>query len=81
MAIPKAIKFEPLPDGYSGPPPELFAVVGEAPGGGGETGPRGPEGPQGPAGADGADGADGFGTESQYNDIISRLEALENGED
>lgn len=34
MAIPKAIKFEPLPDGYSGPPPELFAVVGEVPGGG-----------------------------------------------
>lgn len=49
----------------------------------------GPEGPQGPAGKDGAkgakgdtgpagaDGADGFGTEAQYNDIISRLEALE----
>lgn len=49
----------------------------------------GPEGPQGPAGKDGAkgakgdkgdpgaDGADGFGTEVQYNDIISRLEALE----
>ena len=51
----------------------------------------GPEGPQGPAGKDGAkgakgdkgapgaDGADGFGTEAQYNDIISRLEALEAG--
>lgn len=43
----------------------------------------GPEGPQGPAGKDGAKGAkgdagaDGFGTEAQYNDIISRLEALE----
>lgn len=49
----------------------------------------GPEGPQGPAGKDGAkgakgdkgdtgaDGAAGFGTEAQYNDIISRLEALE----
>lgn len=43
----------------------------------------GPEGPQGPAGMDGAKGAkgdkgaDGFGTEAQYTDIISRLEALE----
>lgn len=62
-------------------------------GAGGPQGPEGPQGPQGPAGADGADGAqgpegpqgpagadgaDGFGTEAQYNDIISRLEALEN---
>lgn len=46
----------------------------------------GPQGPAGPPGADGADGAkgakgdkgaDGFGTEAQYTDIISRLEALE----
>src|SRR5690625_758697 len=49
-------------------------------------GERGPEGPQGPAGAvgeqgpAGSDGADGFGTEAQYNDIIARLEALENPE-
>ena len=49
----------------------------------GEEGPRGPEGPEGPqgpkgdTGAAGADGADGFGTEAQYNDIISRIEALE----
>lgn len=40
-------------------------------------GPEGPQGPAGKDGADGADGADGFGTEAQYNDIISRLEALE----
>lgn len=55
-------------------------------------GPEGPEGPQGPAGKDGAkgtkgdkgdpgtpgaDGSDGFGTETQYNDIIARIEALE----
>lgn len=58
----------------------------------GDTGPEGPEGPEGPkgdtgaagkdgakgdTGAAGADGADGFGTETQYNDIIARLEALE----
>lgn len=45
--------------------------------GGGAQGPEGPEGPQGPKGDPGNDGADGFGTEAQYNDIISRLEALE----
>src|SRR5690625_2376242 len=52
----------------------------------GEQGLQGPQGEQGPAGEDGAqgppgkDGADGFGTEAQYNDIIARLEALENPE-
>src|SRR5690625_1562430 len=49
-------------------------------------GERGQEGNQRPAGAvgeqgpAGSDGADGFGTEAQYNDIIARLEALENPE-
>lgn len=38
----------------------------------GEKGDKGDPGPQGPA------GKDGFGTEAQYNDIIARLEALEN---
>ena len=52
----------------------------------GEPGPAGSDGEQGPPGEDGAqgppgkDGADGFGTEEQYNDIIARLEALENPE-
>lgn len=52
----------------------------------GERGPRGEQGEQGPPGEDGAqgppgeDGANGFGTEAQYNDIIARLEALENPE-
>lgn len=32
------------------------------------------------AGEQGEKGADGFATEAQYNDIISRLEALENAE-
>ena len=46
----------------------------------GEQGLQGPQGEQGPAGQDGTNGADGFGTEAQYNDIIARLEALENTE-
>ena len=46
----------------------------------GEQGPAGEDGAQGPPGKDGTNGADGFGTEAQYNDIIARLEALENTE-
>ena len=44
----------------------------------GDTGLQGPQGEQGPKGDTGEKGADGFGTEAQYNDIIARLEALEN---
>lgn len=40
----------------------------------GAEGPQGEEGPKGPAGAD---GADGFPTETQWNDLIARVEALE----
>lgn len=56
------------------------------PGPQGPEGPQGPQGPQGPAGADGSDGeegpqgpagADGFPSESQWNDLVSRVEALE----
>ena len=47
----------------------------------GEQGLQGPAGQDGTNGTDGADGADGFGTEAQYNDIIARLEALENPEE
>lgn len=49
----------------------------------GDTGAKGDKGDPGTPGADGKDGAqgpagaDGFGTEAQYNDIITRLEALE----
>ena len=62
-------------------------VYGDLPAAGGAQGPQGPEGPQGPAGADGADGAqgpqgpagaDGFPTETQWNDLVARVEALEN---
>lgn len=61
-------------------------VYGDLPSAGGAPGPQGPEGPQGPAGADGADGAqgpqgpagaDGFPTETQWNDLVARVEALE----
>src|SRR5699024_12005867 len=38
----------------------------------------GKQGPKGDPGDKGDPGADGFGTEAQYNDIIARLEALEN---
>lgn len=43
----------------------------------GENGAKGDPGDKGEPGEDGKDGADGFGTEEQYNDIISRLETLE----
>lgn len=46
----------------------------------GVQGPKGDPGTPGTDGTDGAQGppgADGFGTEAQYNDIITRLEALE----
>src|SRR5699024_6626631 len=53
----------------------------------GERGPADSDDKQGRAREDGAqgsteiDGADGFGTDAQYNDIIARLEALENPEE
>ena len=43
----------------------------------GDPGVKGDPGEKGDPGNDGADGADGFGTEAQYNDIIARLDALE----
>lgn len=47
----------------------------------GQPGTPGTNGADGEPGPAGADGADGFGTEAQYNDIIARLEALENPEE
>jgi hypothetical protein len=40
-------------------------------------GEKGEKGDTGAKGATGAAGKDGFGTEAQYNDIITRLDALE----
>lgn len=44
------------------------------PGTPGADGAQGPEGPQGPQGEP---GTDGFPSESQWNDLVSRVEALE----
>lgn len=64
-AIPKETDFHNLID-----------VAGEQ-GPQGKPGTDGTDGKQGPQGEPGADGADGFGTEEQYNAIISRLDELE----
>ncbi|HLS52888.1 MAG TPA: hypothetical protein VK031_02875 [Tissierellaceae bacterium] len=46
----------------------------------GSEGPEGPQGPEGPEGPQGPAGNDGFPTETQWNDLVSRVEALENPE-
>lgn len=52
----------------------------------GETGAKGDKGDTGDAGtngtdgADGQDGVDGFPTEEQWNELVSRVEALESPE-
>lgn len=68
---------------------EIAKLVRKASGGSGERGPQGPagkdgadgkdgeQGPKGEPGADGKDGADGFPTESQWNELEGRVEALE----
>ncbi|WP_212129928.1 hypothetical protein [Brevibacterium sp. SMBL_HHYL_HB1] len=43
----------------------------------GDKGDPGADGKDGAKGDKGDPGADGFGTEKQYNDLVSRLEALE----
>lgn len=51
-----------------------------SPGADGEDGTDGSPGPQGdpgPQGEPGADGKDGFPTETQWNDLVARVEALE----
>lgn len=66
---PTGADFSALIDGVEGPK-----------GATGATGATGKEGPQGPQGSPGTKGKDGFGTQTQYNDIIARLEALEVGD-
>lgn len=41
------------------------------------AGSKGAKGDKGDKGDKGEPGSDGFGTEAQYNDIIARLDALE----
>ncbi|MFJ7951531.1 hypothetical protein ACIQZG_08385 [Lysinibacillus sp. NPDC096418] len=66
---PTGADFTELIDGVVGPQ--------GAKGDKGDTGAAGADGAKGAKGDTGAKGADGFGTEAQYNDIISRLEAME----
>lgn len=40
---------------------------------------KGADGKDGEPGRDGVDGKDGFPTEQQWNDLVARVEALENG--
>ncbi|MFD1450832.1 hypothetical protein [Oceanobacillus sojae] len=44
-------------------------------------GPQGPSGADGNDGTNGEDGADGFPTESQWNELVARVEALETPEE
>jgi len=44
----------------------------------GPPGPEGPQGPPGPEGPQGPPGEPGFPTEQEWNDLLSRVEALEN---
>ena len=82
-AIPKEKDFHNLIDvaGKQGPKGDAGPAGPEGPAGPqGETGAKGAKGDTGAQGPKGEPGADGFGTEEQYNDIIARLEALENPE-
>lgn len=88
-AIPKQTDFHNLIDvagkeGPQGPQGEVGPKgdTGEQgpQGDAGAKGAKGDDGAQGPAGSDGADGADGFPTEQQWNDLVARVEALENPE-
>ena len=57
-----------------------YALKEGLPGAVGPEGPQGPQGPEGPEGPQGPAGNDGFPTEAQWNDLVSRVEALENPE-
>ena len=50
------------------------------PGAKGDKGEPGEPGPKGDKGEPGEPGADGFPTEAQWNDLVSRVEALESPE-
>lgn len=54
----------------------LIDVAGE-PGPKGDKGDPGERGPKGDKGDPGKDGADGFPSESEWNDLVARVEALE----
>src|SRR5699024_2758706 len=91
-AIPKETDFHNLIDvagkeGPQGPRGEAGAKGDTgAKGAKGDTGEQGPQGDagakgaKGDTGAQGPAGADGFPTEQQWNDLVARVEALENPE-
>lgn len=68
--------------GDTGPqgPPGADGADGDTgpPGADGTDGAPGADGDTGAPGADGGPGADGFPTETQWNDLVARVEALEN---
>lgn len=60
---PQGIQGEIGPEGPQGPQ--------------GDTGPEGPQGDAGPQGIRGPQGESGFPSETEWNDLIARVEALE----
>ena len=79
-AIPTQDDFHSLIDTVGQPGPQ--GPQGE-PGKDGERGPQGEPGepgPKGDKGDKGDAGADGFPTEAQWNELVSRVEALESPE-
>lgn len=64
-------------EGFEGDLSEWLESLKGEKGDKGDPGSNGQDGAKGDKGDPGVDGNDGFGTEAQYNDIISRLEALE----
>ena len=79
-AIPKQTDFHNLIDVAGKQGPKGDAGPQGEPGADGAPGPKGDTGAKGAKGDDGADGADGFPTEQQWNDLVARVEALENPE-
>ena len=78
------VELTPGPEGPQGPAGP--AGADGAKGAKGDAGPAGAKGDAGPAGAAGAKGdkgdtgpagADGFPSESQWNDLVARVDALE----
>lgn len=59
---------------------DFWALIDGVEGPKGTTGVTGATGKEGPQGPQGTKGKDGFGTQTQYNDIIARLDALEAGD-
>ena len=85
-AIPTQDNFHSLIDTVGQPGPQGPQGPQGEPGKDGERGPQGEQGepgepgPKGDKGDKGVAGADGFPTEAQWNELVSRVEALESPE-